>query len=183
MNTSILLSIAALLFGNNTDISNLKVTSDQTQIESVGIGETIGDLNGGFGPAPADKVIDTGGKFAWPALCTSITGKFNPKMSYWGIGCANKKGTPIYAADNGTVIKTSVSTWAEGYGNHIIIDHGNGIKTIYAHLYQIGVSEGQEVKRGQGIGLMGTTGRSTGPHLHFEVVIKGGKVDPMDYLN
>lgn len=138
--------------------------------------------SGGRQDAPDSTAPETGGTFVWPASCRVITRGFNPKIPHWGLDCANSQGTPIYAADNGVVIKASAGTWGGGYGNHVIIDHGNGIKTIYAHLYSVGVTEGQRVDRGEGIGLMGTTGRSTGPHLHFEVTVNGKKTNPMKYL-
>lgn len=138
--------------------------------------------NGGYGNAPSGSAPETGGTFTWPASCIVITQPFSPRIPHWGIDCANHQGTPVYAAGDGTVIKASVGTWGGGYGNHVIIDHGNGINTIYGHLFKVGVSVGDVVKRGQGIGLMGTTGRSTGPHLHFEVVVNGKKSNPMSYL-
>lgn len=139
-------------------------------------------LNGGMGNAPSNRAAETNGTFNWPATCRVITRGFNPAIPHWGVDCANAQGTPVYAAEAGTVIKASVGTWGGGYGNHVIIDHGNGIKTIYGHLYQVGVSVGQHVERGEGIGLMGTTGNSTGPHLHFEVVVDGKKTIPLKYL-
>ncbi len=141
-----------------------------------------GSSNGGVGDAPAGKASPTSGTFNWPATCRVITRGFNPAIPHWGIDCANSQGTPVYAAESGTVIKASVGTWGGGYGNHVIIDHGNGITTIYGHLYKVGVSVGQHVDRGEGIGLMGTTGNSTGPHLHFEVVVNGKKTNPNKYL-
>lgn len=143
---------------------------------------TTGSINGGVGDAPASKASPTSGTFNWPATCRVITRGFNPAIPHWGIDCANSQGTPVYAAESGTVIKASVGTWGGGYGNHVIIDHGNGITTIYGHLYKVGVTVGQHVDRGEGIGLMGTTGNSTGPHLHFEVVVNGKKTNPNKYL-
>jgi len=69
-----------------------------------------------------------------------------------------------------------------GYGNRVLLDHGNGLQTMYAHLSGISVSEGQTVNRGDVIGRMGSTGRSTGTHLHFEIRTGGGLVDPLEYL-
>ncbi|MBW4521401.1 MAG: peptidoglycan DD-metalloendopeptidase family protein [Scytolyngbya sp. HA4215-MV1] len=96
-----------------------------------------------------------------------------------GIDFGVDYGTTIYAADSGTVI---FAGWYGGYGNAVIIDHGNGITTLYGHTSELFVSEGQAVKRGDAIAAVGSTGLSTGPHLHFEVRRNGEPVDPMAYL-
>ena len=85
------------------------------------------------------------------------------------------------AADSGTVV---VAGWPDnsGYGNRIMIDHGNGYRTLYAHLSKISVVVGQTVKRGNVIGQMGSTGRSTGTHLHFEIRMTNGLGDPLAFL-
>ncbi|MBE9013859.1 M23 family metallopeptidase, partial [Pseudanabaenaceae cyanobacterium LEGE 13415] len=88
-------------------------------------------------------------------------------------------GHPILAADRGTVI---FAGWYGGYGNSVILDHGNGITTMYAHAQELYVSEGETVERGKTIAATGSTGLSTGPHLHFEVRENGEPVDPMNYL-
>ena len=90
-----------------------------------------------------------------------------------------KQGSNIYAADDGKVYCAANSG---GYGNLVKIDHGNGMQTYYAHCSKILVSEGQEVKAGEVIALVGSTGNSTGPHLHFEVIVNGIRVDPSDFL-
>lgn len=97
-----------------------------------------------------------------------------------GIDIANSTGTPIYATANGTV---SVAAYRGGYGNLIIIEHGYGYSTYYAHLSRISVRPFQQVSRGQLIGYMGSTGQSTGPHLHYEVRVRGNPVNPRNYLN
>ena len=96
-----------------------------------------------------------------------------------GIDLAAGYGTPIRAADSGTVI---YATWMGGYGNVIIVDHGRGISTLYAHQSSLAAGNGQRVGRGQVIGYVGSTGFSTGAHLHFEVRVNGNPVDPMGYL-
>lgn len=96
-----------------------------------------------------------------------------------GHDIANNAGTPVWAAGKGVVISAGYNG---DYGNDILIDHGNGIVTRYAHLSQIQVSEGDTVEKGQQIALMGATGRVTGPHLHFEVLIGGERVSPDDYI-
>ena len=96
-----------------------------------------------------------------------------------GIDLAGPLGTPIYATADATVGR---SRWANGYGNLIELEHGKGIQTRYGHLSRSIVKEGQNVKRGQLIGYMGSTGRSTGSHLHYEVRIDGKAVNPVPFM-
>ena len=88
-------------------------------------------------------------------------------------------GTPVNATADGVVV---IAGWVKGYGNGIYIDHGNGISTRYGHLSRIDVVVGQPIKQGQHLGLVGSTGRSTGPHLHYEVRINGQAINPLTYL-
>ena len=121
------------------------------------------------------------GNFAWPAQ-GRLTSPFGDGRGHTGIDIANKVGTGIYAAESGVV---TFASYGGGYGNYIDIDHGNGYLTRYAHLSSFGVSVGKRVSRGQLIAYMGNTGRSTGPHLHFEVRT-GGRWgtphNPISYL-
>ena len=96
-----------------------------------------------------------------------------------GVDMNAAQGSKIIAAENGVVILSGVKG---GYGNTVMIDHGGGMVTLYAHQSKLGVSVGQKVTAGQTIGYVGSTGVSTGPHLHFEVRIDGAPVDPMKYL-
>ena len=96
-----------------------------------------------------------------------------------GIDISAPMGTPIKAADSGTVV---LADWNGGYGKCVIINHGGGMATLYGHLSEIQVAYGQQVSQGQVIGLCGSTGFSTGPHLHFEVRINGSPADPLSYL-
>jgi murein DD-endopeptidase MepM/ murein hydrolase activator NlpD len=126
---------------------------------------------------PDAGAVSATGKFVWPAF-----GRMTQPFRYYhpGTDIANHDGGQILAADSGVVV---VSGWTNvGYGNHIIIDHGNGYKTLYAHLSVISVVTGQRVTRGSVIGQMGSTGRSTGTHLHFEIRTASGNVDPLGYL-
>lgn len=95
------------------------------------------------------------------------------------ISCVGALGKPIYAAEAGTVQTSSSSV---SYGNSIVITHSLQLKTRYAHMLSFAVKDGQTVGRGQLIGYCGSTGNSTGPHLHFEVILNGQTVDPTDYI-
>ena len=97
-----------------------------------------------------------------------------------GMDIAANMGTAVYAADGGKVV---LAEWYGGYGNCIMIDHGNGYKTLYGHLSSIGVSEGQSVSQGAVIGAVGSTGNSTGPHLHFEVYANDSRIDPEQFYS
>ena len=135
--------------------------------------------------APSWRIItpDAGsvvasGQFVWPA-----SGRITQRFAWYhkGLDIANQAAPNILAADAGTVV---VAGWPDGYGygNRVVIDHGNGFKTLYAHLSQIYVSVGQTVSRGAALGRMGTTGRSTGIHLHFEVIQNGNYLNPLSVL-
>ncbi len=127
---------------------------------------------------PDAGTVVASGAFVWPT-----SGKITQRFVWYhkGVDIANKAGTPVLVADAGKVI---ISGWPDnvGYGNRIFIDHGNGFITVYAHLSRIDVTVGQTVNRGNVIGLIGSTGRSTGPHLHFEIRASGQAQDPMAYL-
>jgi murein DD-endopeptidase MepM/ murein hydrolase activator NlpD len=122
----------------------------------------------------------TPGGLAWP-VSGVITSGFGMRWGslHPGIDIAAPIGTPIHAAASGTVIYAG---WEGGYGNFTMIDHGGGLVTCYGHQSAIAVSSGQSVSQGQVIGYVGSTGFSTGPHLHFEVRVNGSPVDPMGYL-
>jgi murein DD-endopeptidase MepM/ murein hydrolase activator NlpD len=106
-----------------------------------------------------------------------VTGKF---VLHAGIDIAASSGMTVAAAATGRVI---IAGWDDGgYGNMVVIDHGGHMSTLYGHMSQIFVGAGQDVERGQAIGAVGSTGHSTGPHLHFEVRVNGNPVDPMSYL-
>jgi murein DD-endopeptidase MepM/ murein hydrolase activator NlpD len=130
-------------------------------------------------PAPSS---DPGGnrqhlvRFAWPAhgTITQYFWEYHP-----GIDIANDVGTPEFAADSGKVV---FAGWGS-YGIYVEIDHGNGFHTIYGHMSAVQVTTGQLVTQGQQIGLMGATGRATGPHLHFEIRFQGVPQNPIDLLS
>jgi len=118
-----------------------------------------------------------GNKMNWPTIGYHITQYYT--WSHYAIDIGNKTGTPIYAADAGTV---EVAGWGTGYGNQIVINHGGGKKTRYGHASKLFVKKGDQVTKGQTIAAMGSTGWSTGSHLHFEIIINGKKYNPLDYI-
>lgn len=127
---------------------------------------------------PDAGVVSATGNFIWPASGRVTQGY---KFYHKAIDIANKGGGPILATDSGVV---SQAGWPDGYGygNRVVIDHGNGFQTLYAHLSLIQVRAGQKVNRGDVIGQMGNTGRSTGTHLHFEIRRGGALMNPLTYL-
>lgn len=126
----------------------------------------------------APKAVATG-QMLWPTSCRYISQYFRYRHSGLDIACGYNK--PIYAADSGRVIKAQ-GGWNGGYGAVIIIDHGNGKQTLYGHLNKIYVKVGENVTKGTTIGAMGSTGRSTGPHIHFEVRVGGVRKNPLYYI-
>lgn len=128
------------------------------------------------GPVPPGAKKGTG-RFVWPSS-GYLTQGFKPL--HRAIDISLTTGAPIKAADTGYVV---VAGWSDaGYGNYVVIDHGNGFQTLYAHLSRIFVKPGDVVGQGTIIGHMGSTGRSTGPHLHFEVRKGGIQLNPLSYL-
>jgi murein DD-endopeptidase MepM/ murein hydrolase activator NlpD len=127
------------------------------------------------------------GRFSSPVPGAPVTSGFGPRRHpifgdermHTGVDFGAAAGTPIRAADDGVVV------WAGargGYGLTVIVDHGDSLATLYAHQREVAVSEGQRVRRGEVLGYVGATGYATGPHLHFEVRLRGQPVDPMPYL-
>lgn len=112
----------------------------------------------------------------------TITSRFGTRSSgmHTGLDIAASSGTPIYAAAAGTVVASGWST--TGYGYHVIISHGNGVQTLYGHCSELYVSEGQYVAQGECIAAVGSTGWSSGPHLHLEIRVNGARVNPQYYL-
>lgn len=154
-------------------------------------GGSINEPGAAPSPAPQPGVSNEGPNVAPPSVQPSGPGLLWPTGSrrinrgflgyHPALDIDGDIGSPIYAAADGVV--ESVIYQRYGYGYHVIINHGNGRKTLYAHAAKIFVKPGQHVTKGQTISTVGMTGRTTGPHLHFELIINGGKVNPLGYLN
>ncbi|CAN5818261.1 M23 family metallopeptidase [soil metagenome] len=118
--------------------------------------------------------------FIWPVNGAVVSGfGWRWGRMHEGIDISASSGTPIWAAAAGTVIHAG---WLGGYGNLVVVDHGDGLATAYAHASAILVGVGQQVSQGETLSLVGSTGNSSGPHLHFEVRVNGAAVDPLFYL-
>ncbi|MEN8172822.1 MAG: M23 family metallopeptidase, partial [Chloroflexota bacterium] len=117
--------------------------------------------------------------FVWPTPSHMLTQLYDPVV-HRAIDIGGTTGDAIFAADHGVVVYAGWSNW--GYGYLIVIDHGTGWQTAYAHLSAVAVSCGQSVYQGTRIGALGNTGNSTGPHLHFEMIINGAKVNPLNQV-
>ena len=147
-----------------------------------------GSSSGGGSSSPVAPIAPSGsGRLSNPCPSAYISSEFGGRTSPGGIGSTNHKGrdyatgtgSPIYAAASGTVTTVSYNV---ARGNYVVINHGNGLSTLYQHCSATYVSAGQSVSAGQNIAAVGTTGYSTGPHLHFEVWVNGTPVDPRLYL-
>ena len=152
---------------------------DRSLISSEKIAEPVAEV---YYKGTKKIPVRTGtGTFAYPMRTYTITSRFGMRWGrmHTGVDFAAAMGTKIYAADGGTV---SFAGWKGGYGNLVIVDHGGFYQTYYAHCSEMLVSEGDQVYQGQNIALCGSTGNSTGPHLHFEVRYKGDPNNPLDYL-
>ncbi|MBI5405345.1 MAG: peptidoglycan DD-metalloendopeptidase family protein [Candidatus Kerfeldbacteria bacterium] len=130
------------------------------------------------GPIPAPAPAIGGGKLNWPTVRRGINQYF--RYGHTGIDAECGYGDPLYAAREGTV--SAVYYQRYGYGYHVIVDHGGSLQTLYGHASKIFVKPGQRVSRGATIAMCGSTGRSSGTHVHFETIVNGRKVNPLTYL-
>jgi murein DD-endopeptidase MepM/ murein hydrolase activator NlpD len=112
--------------------------------------------------------------FGWRTHPIYKSSEFHPGMDF-----ASPEGTPIYATGDGVVERADNT--AQGYGNHVVLNHGYGYQTLYGHMSEIATTVGKKVKRGELIGYVGSTGLSTAPHVHYEVIKNGGKVNPINF--
>lgn len=162
-----------------TGVILVAILSDANELSSGGGRETVMafEVQGPFPVLGPDDDLDL---FIEPAegVLTSAFGSRWGKQ-HTGIDIGGESGSDILAADSGRVIYAG---WEEGYGNYLVIDHENGFETAYAHCSELIVTEGEYVAQGQKIAYMGNTGKSTGPHLHFEVKKDGEWLDPLAFV-
>ncbi|MHC1781486.1 MAG: peptidoglycan DD-metalloendopeptidase family protein [Anaerolineaceae bacterium] len=138
-----------------------------------------------FGPGACGPISDGnigGGTFVWPTTMRFISGfDYTPETNHYGIDIGGQEGNSIFATDSGVVVYAGWNDF--GYGNVVVLDHGNGWQSLYAHLNSLTVSCGVSVFQGDVIGAMGSTGKSSGPHLHFEMTSdEYGRVNPKNFL-
>lgn len=138
-----------------------------------------------FGPGFCGEIIEGPvgtGTFVWPSVERYLSGyDYSPETNHFGIDIAGAIGYALFATDSGVVVYAGWNDW--GYGNTVVIDHGNGWQSLYAHMDSLNVACGSYVYQGDVIGAMGTTGNSSGPHLHFELRSDlYGKVNPWNFL-
>jgi murein DD-endopeptidase MepM/ murein hydrolase activator NlpD len=138
-----------------------------------------------IGPGHCGTVLDGpigSGGFIWPSGRQYLSGyDYSPATNHFGIDIAGRLGEPLWAIDAGVIVYAGWNNF--GYGNMVVIDHGNGWQTLYAHLEVVGVVCGQGVFQGTPLGAIGSTGKSSGPHIHFEMMHSSyGRVNPWDFL-
>ena len=166
-----------------TDVEVLKKAVDKVVVR--GSKDGIYSSNESSSSSSADS-SSSSGNFSWPLPYThNITSLYEWRWGrmHWGIDISDGGvyGQPISASDSGTVIHSG--DLGDGYGNYVIIDHGNGYQTLYGHCSSLAVSSGQYVSKGETIGYVGSTGNSTGPHLHFEIIYNSNKLDPLQFVS
>lgn len=175
----------------NNDAEKAKAMEDEADAEMAQFRNELAGMSssGQASSSSTSTSVASYGSMQWPAVASkTITSpygyRFHPIQKvnrfHSGIDIGAAYGTAIVAAESGKVIKAA---WNGGYGKCVVIDHGGGIYTLYGHCSQLNVSVGQSVSRGQTIALVGSTGNSTGPHLHFEVLINGSTTNPLSYVS
>ena len=166
------------------DMDDLSAEEAAVQAQIVKLSKQLAEEQAAKGQASNTAL----GGYIWPVNSRRITSTFGGRASPGGIGSTNHKGldiggvgynSQVFAAKAGTVI---VSQYSRGYGNYVVVSHGSGNTTLYAHMSSRKVSVGQYVKQGAVLGITGSTGNSTGPHLHFEITENGVRINPQKYL-
>ena len=177
-NAAILEEFAAAEKLAETNVANMVIALEKKRLaEEAAAAGAAGGGGGGGGSA-----VGTGA-FMWPANSTYLTSRFGLRIhpvtgqqkSHTGIDIGASAGSNVLAAAAGTV---TMASWNGGYGNCVMIDHGNGYQTLYAHMSSLAVASGASVSAGTVLGYVGSTGVSTGPHLHFEIWASGSRIDP-----
>lgn len=180
----------ALLDQLESEQAALEKEIDEMAAQSNSIASEINSYFSSLSMADPGYTYTGSGVFTWPlSISGTLTSNYGYRIHpisgqrkmHTGIDLAAPAGTPVLAAESGTVIL--VKNLSTGYGHYVIISHGSNIATLYAHMSSINVSVGQTVSRGQQIGGVGTTGSSTGNHLHFEVRVNGSHVSPWGYIS
>jgi len=161
--------------------ADLQEDLDALEAEQARVEAALRAASAGPGPVGAGPVRQGSGQLIWPVNgpITGVFGESRPGHMHAGIDISAPTGTPIRAADSGRV---ALMGWVGGYGNYTCIQHTSSMSTCYGHQSRFGTSNGAAVQQGQTIGYVGSTGNSTGSHVHFEVRIGGSPVDPMGYL-
>ena len=165
------------------EAANKKPSGGSSNSGSSG-GSSGGDSGSGSGGGSGSSSKESWGKpCSWVKLTSPYGYRIHPVTGQYkfhnGVDLANSRGTPIRAARSG---KVTVATYGGTYGYYVTINHGDGYSSLYAHMTHYVVSKGDTVSKGQVIGYMGSTGRSTGPHLHFSIFYNGSSVNPMNYI-
>ncbi|HLD31822.1 MAG TPA: peptidoglycan DD-metalloendopeptidase family protein, partial [Patescibacteria group bacterium] len=150
---------------------------DGTKPQSVSTVRKVSQFNNVS--APPSITAPVGSTYLWPSSVRYISQYYG--WRHTGLDIAGPIGTPLYATKSGRVIRSQCG-WNGGYGCYIIIDHGNGVQSLYGHASRLFVGVGDDVVQGKTIAAMGSTGRSTGSHLHFEIRINGVRVNPLKYI-
>ena len=174
-----LANVRSLLNQINSDIVAAEQQHESLEADAARLKDEIAALQDSGGTNPGVLGWPVSGRLSSP-YGYRIHPIYGTKRLHTGIDIAASNGTPIAAAGSGKVILAKVFG---GYGNAVVVDHGGGLTTLYAHQSRIAVSVGQAVSRGDTIGYVGSTGNSTGAHLHFETAEYGNRVDPLKYLN
>ena len=172
-------NIVNFIFNDFADIDTFALRSGQLLYVPDGVIEPEQPKYAAMAPQYANAIAGVRGStnFIWPT--TGIITQY-PTWYHMAFDIASNALPPVIAADTGTVTFAGCINW--GYGCHVVIDHGNGYSTLYVHMSVLSVSAGQAINQGQQLGNVGSTGRSTGPHLHFEIRSGGTLLNPQDFL-